>query len=177
MVCDKVVCERWWGKCVRKMVCDKDVCERWCETKRFVTEEDAEEEEEATRRRRTRGVADLKTRTPHNVVGNRLVPASPLGVSSTNLFSYSCASTTGPLAGVFLWRLINARCQKAALFDGNLCRMLAARVYPFALVDSCNPEALSKLGKTMHISPSTDLFFSPGLKASQAQGPRMSGLL
>lgn len=27
--------------------------------------------------------------------------------------------------------------------------------------------ALSKLGKTMHISPSTDLFFSPGLKASQ----------
>ena len=27
MVCDKVVCERWW---VTKMVGDKVVCERWC---------------------------------------------------------------------------------------------------------------------------------------------------
>ena len=35
MVCDTVVCQRWWvtKRCVKdgvsKMVCDKVVCERW----------------------------------------------------------------------------------------------------------------------------------------------------
>ena len=38
MVCDKVVCERWWltKLCVKDGVCDKVVCERWCVTKLFV---------------------------------------------------------------------------------------------------------------------------------------------
>ena len=71
MVCDKVVCDE---NGVRKMVCDQVVCERWCVTKWFVTEEgagggggggggDADEKDTG---------GDLKTRTPHNFVGNGL---------------------------------------------------------------------------------------------------------
>ena len=52
MVCDKVVCERWW---VTKLcVCVREAAER---------EEDEEEEEEERD-------TESKTRTPHKDVGN-----------------------------------------------------------------------------------------------------------
>ena len=64
MVCDKVVCERWYVT--------KTVCDRWC-VKDGVSESLAKmvcDRREAGGGREATRDTESKTRTPHKVVGN-----------------------------------------------------------------------------------------------------------